>query len=150
MIASQLSGHCEVIGNRLWRHQQNVNRPNETRRRCVQIVVFIVIYIFVASCMYSRDELFMCSIQFYFGVYFPSCAEKKSSRKRLHSSSPYSLFMLDSSWLCKKPRPLQQWYCPMSPGIIPVWASKGFNFMCLTFNGPFCVRVAMPMLPPGD
>ena len=26
MIASQLPGYCDVISNRLWRHQQNVNR----------------------------------------------------------------------------------------------------------------------------
>ena len=47
---SQLSGHWEVISNRLWRHQQNENRASETRGRCVKIVVFIVIYGFVISC----------------------------------------------------------------------------------------------------
>ena len=31
VIASQLSGHCDVISNRLWRHQQNVKRASETR-----------------------------------------------------------------------------------------------------------------------
>ena len=36
---SQLSGHCEVISNRLRRHQQNVNRASETWDRCVKIVV---------------------------------------------------------------------------------------------------------------
>ena len=29
MLASHLSGHCGVISNRLWRHQQNVNRASE-------------------------------------------------------------------------------------------------------------------------
>ena len=38
VIASQLSGHCDVISNRLW-HQQNENRASETRGRCVKIVV---------------------------------------------------------------------------------------------------------------
>ena len=48
--APQLSGHCDVISNRVRRHQQNVNRANDTRDRCVKILVFIVIYAFVLSC----------------------------------------------------------------------------------------------------
>ena len=48
VIASHLSGHCDVISNRLWRHQANVNRARETRG--VKIVVFIVIYGFIMSC----------------------------------------------------------------------------------------------------
>ena len=39
VIALQLSGHCDVISNRLWRHQQNENRASGTRGRCVKIVV---------------------------------------------------------------------------------------------------------------
>ena len=39
VIASQLSGQCDVISNRLWRHQQNEKRASETRGRCVKIVV---------------------------------------------------------------------------------------------------------------
>ena len=39
MIASQLSGHCDVIRNRLWRHQQYVNRASETRGLCVKTVI---------------------------------------------------------------------------------------------------------------
>ena len=31
VFASQLSGHCDVIANRLWRHQQNIKRASETR-----------------------------------------------------------------------------------------------------------------------
>ena len=50
VIASQLSGHCDVISNRLWCHQQNKNQASETRGRCVKIIVFIVIYRFVMSC----------------------------------------------------------------------------------------------------
>ena len=50
MTASQLSGHCDVINNRLWRHQQHENWASETRGRCVNIVVFIAIYGFVMSC----------------------------------------------------------------------------------------------------
>ena len=43
MIASQLSGHCDVISNRLWHHQQNVNLTSEARGRSVKTVIFIVI-----------------------------------------------------------------------------------------------------------
>ena len=50
VIASQLSCHSDIIGNRLWRHQQNENWVSETRGRCVNIAVFIIIYIFVMSC----------------------------------------------------------------------------------------------------
>ena len=90
VIASQLSGHCDVISNRLWRHQQNENRASETRVRCVNIVVFIVIHGFVISCKnwimyvlsrYSR-ELFLCSLECYLGVFFPRCfATRKINTK---------------------------------------------------------------------
>ena len=50
MIASQLFAHCDVISNRLWHHQQNENWVSETQGRCVNIVLFIVIYGFVLSC----------------------------------------------------------------------------------------------------
>ena len=39
VFASQLSGHCDVISNRLWRHQQSENWVSETRERCPKIVV---------------------------------------------------------------------------------------------------------------
>ena len=39
MIPSQLSGHYDVISNRLWRHQQKENRASETGGRCVKIIV---------------------------------------------------------------------------------------------------------------
>ena len=44
VLASQLSGHCGVIANRLWRHQQLVERARETRGWWVKIHV-------LASCM---------------------------------------------------------------------------------------------------
>ena len=50
IIMSQLSGHCDVISNRLWCHQQNQNRASETWGQCVKIVIFIVIYESVMSC----------------------------------------------------------------------------------------------------
>ena len=39
LIASQFSGHCDVINNRLWRHQQNENRASETPGWCVKIIM---------------------------------------------------------------------------------------------------------------
>ena len=50
VIVSQLSGYCDFINNRLWRHQQNVNPASEARGRCVKISILIVIIIFVMSC----------------------------------------------------------------------------------------------------
>ena len=50
VFASQLSGHCDVIANRLWRHQQNVKLASKTLEWCVKILVLSVIYGFVMSC----------------------------------------------------------------------------------------------------
>ena len=44
LVASKLSGNCDVTSNRVWRHQQNVNRANKKRIRCMMIVVSIVMY----------------------------------------------------------------------------------------------------------
>ena len=40
VFASQLSGHCDVIADRLWRHQQNVMRASEPRGLCVKILAW--------------------------------------------------------------------------------------------------------------
>ena len=39
VIASQWSGHCDVISNWLWRHHHNENYANVTHGRCVQILI---------------------------------------------------------------------------------------------------------------
>ena len=39
VIASQLSGHCDAISNRMWRHRQNDNWVSEARGWYVKIVV---------------------------------------------------------------------------------------------------------------
>ena len=85
MLASQFSSHCDVISNQLWRHQ-NENRANDTRGRSVKIVNLIVIHGFVNNkCMHSRDELFMRSLECYFGVYFPRhCATPEINTKITH------------------------------------------------------------------
>ena len=46
VIAAQLSCYCDVMSNRLWRHQQGEDWVSETRGRCVKIVV-------LSSFMYS-------------------------------------------------------------------------------------------------
>ena len=43
MIASQLSGYCDVINNRLWHHQQNVYPVIEAQSRCVNSVILVFI-----------------------------------------------------------------------------------------------------------
>ena len=50
VIALQLSCYCDVISNRLWRHQQNKDQASETRGQCVKIFVFIIIYVVVITC----------------------------------------------------------------------------------------------------
>ena len=61
VIASQMSGHCDGISNRLWRHQQNKHRASVTRGRCVKLVVFIVIYGFVMSCHVRNKIMYVLS-----------------------------------------------------------------------------------------
>ena len=39
VFASQLSGHCDIIANRLWRHRQNIRRTSEPLGWCVKILV---------------------------------------------------------------------------------------------------------------
>ena len=41
-VLAQLSGHCDVIINWLWRHQKNENWASETRRWFVKISLFCV------------------------------------------------------------------------------------------------------------
>ena len=50
MFASQLSVHCDVIANRLWRHQQNVKRARHSTGIMCEDPRFSVIYGFVMSC----------------------------------------------------------------------------------------------------
>ena len=61
VIASQLSGHCDVISNRLWRHQQNENPASERRGRCINIVVFIVIYYIESLCRVRNKIMYVLS-----------------------------------------------------------------------------------------
>ena len=89
--------HVNVISNRLWRHQQNENRTRETRGRCVKIVVFIVIFGFVMWCknkiMYCRDELFLRSIECYFGTYFPCCFATRETHTKITLSWALKQFL---------------------------------------------------------
>ena len=50
VFASQLSGHCDVIASRLWRHQQNVQRSSETR-------MILILASFIDSLCRVRNEI---------------------------------------------------------------------------------------------
>ena len=88
VIASHLSGHCDVICNRLWPHQQNGNWGSETRERCVKIVV---LSLFMDSFCRVRNKImyvllwrmFLRSLGCYFGVYFPSCEATREINNKI-------------------------------------------------------------------
>ena len=97
VIASQLSGHCDVISNRLWRHQQKVMRGSETWELWVKILVLAS---FMDSLyrvrnkiiMYSCDKLFMHSRECYFGVYFTKIT--LSSAHKQFATRVHTLFSI--------------------------------------------------------
>ena len=62
-MASQLSRYCDLIRNRLWRHQQNENWASETQGWRVKIVVFINIYGFVMLCKKWNKIMYVLSWQ---------------------------------------------------------------------------------------
>ena len=98
VIASQLSGYCDVINNRLWRHQQNVNLASEARGRCVKNVFSS----FLSSLCRVRNKIMYefswrtvsALTRVLFWCLFPSLLRKsgnkhqnKPSRERWNSSS---------------------------------------------------------------
>ena len=54
VITSQLYGHCDVISNQMWLHQQSVNRTSKTRGRCVQIAILSS---FMDSLCHVRNKM---------------------------------------------------------------------------------------------
>ena len=54
MIASQLSGHCDIISNRLWHHQQNENKASKTLGWYVKVVILLS---FMNSLWYVRNKM---------------------------------------------------------------------------------------------
>ena len=54
VLSSQLSGHCDIIANQLWRHQQSVKRASETRGWCVKI---LVLKPFMDSLCHVRNKI---------------------------------------------------------------------------------------------
>ena len=90
VIASQLSGHCDVFGNRLWRHQQNRNWVSETREWSVKVVVvswFMDSFCPIRNkkCMYSRGGLLLRSPECYFWCLFPSLLRISGNK---HQNNP--------------------------------------------------------------
>ena len=55
VFASQLPGHCDVITNPLWRHQQNVKRARGDAGVMCEAPRYSVIYGFVMSCKKWND-----------------------------------------------------------------------------------------------
>ena len=92
VFASQLSGHCDIIANRLWRHQQNVKRASETRGWHAKILVFSVVYGFVVLCKKYSCELFMRSLECYFGDYFPGCCATREINTKITLSWAHKQF----------------------------------------------------------
>ena len=89
-IASQLSHYCDVISNRLRRHVTSSaeRRPSETRERCVNIAVSIVIYGFVSRV--RNKIIYVLSwwtvsvlTRVIFCVYFPRCFETREINTKL-------------------------------------------------------------------
>ena len=98
LISPQLSGDCDVISNRLWCHQQDVNQSGETwPGQCVKMVVFIAIYGFIMS-------------------WLPRCSLLQHCNTWLHSLK--SLWPSDAIWRQRSGSTLAQvmacW--PMAPG----------------------------------
>ena len=107
-IASQLSGHCDAMGNRLWRHQQNQNRAKETRGRCVKIAVFSS---FMESLCHVRNKIILWwrtvspLTQVLFWCWFPSLHRNLGNKHKtnpivsaetVRHSSLYTLFFISS------------------------------------------------------
>ena len=74
VFASELSGHCDVIADRLWRHQQNVMRASEPRRLCVEILVSAsfmdslcrvrnkIMYVLLWRTVYALTRVLFCCL----------------------------------------------------------------------------------------
>ena len=89
VFASQLSGHCDVIADRLWRHQQNVMRASETRGSCVKILVLAsfmdslcrvrnkIMYVLFWRTVYALTRLL-------FGCLFPSLLRNSGNKHRIN------------------------------------------------------------------
>ena len=54
VMASELSGYCDVINNRFWRYEQNVSPVRETRGRWVKIVILSS---FFSSLCRARNKI---------------------------------------------------------------------------------------------
>ena len=60
VIASQLSGYCDVINNRVWRHQQSVKLASEARDRCVKIPNSCIWLGYLSLCFDENLLMTMC------------------------------------------------------------------------------------------
>ena len=87
MIASKLSRYCDVIRNRLWRHQWNEDRASETRGWCVKNVFLSS---FMDSLCHVNKIMYVLSwrtvsapLECYFCVYFPRCSATREMNTKI-------------------------------------------------------------------
>ena len=57
VIASQLSGHCDVISTRLWRHQQNVQSQTEQVSHGTGVWRSLFLSSFMGSFCHVRNKI---------------------------------------------------------------------------------------------
>ena len=105
------SGYFDVIGNRLWRHQQNVNRASERRGRCVKIMDLSS---FMDSLCRVRNKIMyvlswrtvyaLTSYRVLFWCLFPSLLRNSGNKhqniNRTLSSMWYYSQQMHSHWDC--------------------------------------------------
>ena len=96
VFASQLSGHCDVTANRLWRHQQNVKRASETRGdvwRSSFLTSFMDSLCRVRNkIIYALLRRTVYALECYFGVYFPRCCATREINTKITLSWAHKKF----------------------------------------------------------
>ena len=105
VITSQLSGHCDVISNQLWCHQQNKNRASETRGQCV--IILIVIYGFATREIKTKIPLswvlkqFITLVHTLFSICFKSAFMCSAWELTLNVANHLAMCSTWSTWSIK-------------------------------------------------
>ena len=144
MIGPQLSCYCDVISNRLWRHQQNEDRASETRGRCVKIVVLSS---FMDSLCRVRNKIMYvlswrtvsAPTRVLFWYLFPELVRNSGNKNQnnplvsaetvRHSSAYIILYIVDTSLQWLRQNMIQRLYPQNTPGISPSRASYGMSIV---------------------
>ena len=144
MIGPQLSCYCDVISNRLWRHQQNEDRASETRGRCVKIVVLSS---FMDSLCRVRNKIMYvlswrtvsAPTRVLFWYLFPELVRNSGNKHQnnplvsaetvRHSSAYIILYIVDTSLQWLRQNMIQRLYPQNTPCISPSRASYGMSIV---------------------